>query len=211
MYTDITGIILSGGKSSRMGENKSFLKIGDKYVIEIIASLMTSLFQEVMLITNEPEQFKFLNLLSFKDIYPGKGPLAGIHSGLIHASNQKGFVISCDMLLVTREMIEYLANFKTSKEITVAKADGFIQQLCGLYDKRCIPAAEAILSAFATNEGRDTEQLKRKCSILRLIDDVGAEIINAEELPFYSKDLFFNMNRKDEYEYVRNRLMITKN
>ena len=62
MYKDITGIILSGGNSTRMGENKSFLKIGDTFIIEIITYLMKSIFSEVIIITNEPELYKISKL-----------------------------------------------------------------------------------------------------------------------------------------------------
>jgi len=60
MYKDITGIILSGGKSTRMGDNKSLLKIGELTIIERVRILMKSLFDEVILITNDPADYKFL-------------------------------------------------------------------------------------------------------------------------------------------------------
>jgi molybdopterin-guanine dinucleotide biosynthesis protein A len=68
MYKDITGIILSGGKSSRMGENKSFLKIGNMTVIERTVNLMRSLFDRVIIIQNEPELYFNLNVEIFTDI-----------------------------------------------------------------------------------------------------------------------------------------------
>jgi len=75
MYFDITGIILAGGKSSRMGNNKSFLKLGHKLIIELITDLMKSLFNEVIIITNTPNEYEFLKLVMYKDIYVGKGVL----------------------------------------------------------------------------------------------------------------------------------------
>src|SRR3970040_1193806 len=85
MYNDITGIILSGGKSRRMGVNKSFLKLGNKYVIEIISGLMRELFSKLILITNEPFLYSFLKLDIYEDIYKNIDPLGGIHSGLTHS------------------------------------------------------------------------------------------------------------------------------
>lgn len=95
MYKDITGIILAGGKSKRMGLNKSFLKVGEVTMIERTTELMKSLFERVILITNTPDEYKFLGIEMFEDIYKNVGPLAGIHSGLSHAlmtcSFQPGF------------------------------------------------------------------------------------------------------------------------
>ena len=208
MYDDITAIILSGGKSTRMGRNKSLLKFGDKTIIERVRDLMLKLFHEVILITNEPDEYKFLDLPVFEDVFKHKGPLAGIHSGLMHSSTKINFVISCDLPLMTKEMINYLIEYKTDKLITIAKADGFIQQLAGKYSKECLPTAEKILKEVVSNENRDVVQKKRKCNVLSLIDIVGAEIISAESLPFYNEDLYFNMNRTEDYNLLLNKLRL---
>ncbi len=200
MYDDITGIILSGGRSTRMGENKSLMQLGNKTVIEHVKDLIQSIFSKVILITNDPEEYKFLNLNIYEDIYVRMGPLAGIHSGLTYSNTKKSFFISCDMPFMTKQMIEYLVKYKTTKAITIAKADGFIQQLCGLYSKSCLPFAEEILSTQKNSEVRANDQKKRECKVLGLIDKVGAEIIDAESLPFYKKDMFFNMNSKSDFE-----------
>jgi len=200
MYKDITGIILAGGKSSRMGRNKSFLKVGDKTIIERVRDLLRGIFQDVILITNDPEEYKFLGLPMYEDVYRHKGPLAGIHSGLMHSSTEINFIISCDIPFMTKEMIKYLVDYKTDKIITIAKADGFIQQLAGKYSKACLTNAEKILKEQLEAERRDDLQTKRRCNVLKMIDHIGAEIIDAEKLPFYHKDLYFNMNKTEDYK-----------
>ncbi len=208
MYDDITAIILSGGKSIRMGTNKSFLKIGDKTVIERMRDLLQSMFKDVILITNEPGDYKFLGLPIYEDVFRHRGPLAGIHSGLKHSKTNLNFIISCDLPLLTKEMINYLIEYKTNKLITVAKADGFIQQLAGKYSKECLSPAEKILKEVVNNENRNAVQKKRKCNVLSLIDLIGAEIIPAESLPFYNEDLYFNMNRTEDYNLLLNKLRL---
>ncbi len=207
MYNDITGIILSGGKSKRMGVNKSLLMIENKTIIEIVCNIMSNLFSELLLITNEPELYKFLRLKTFKDIFPGKGPLAGIHSGLVHSKTQKNFILSCDMPLITVDMINTIINFKKDSFITVAKANGYIQQLCGVYDECCLQETEKLLEESLSNENRNAQQGKRGCKVLQLIKEVDADIFDAEALPFYNKDLFFNMNTMDDFAYVKKKLL----
>lgn len=207
MYNDITAAILSGGKSTRMGENKSLMKIGDKTVIERVKELLEALFSNVILITNEPEEYSFLKLQTFRDIYPGKGPLAGIHSALKNSGTEKCFIIASDIPLMKQEMIDYIVNYRTDKMITIARAGGFIQQLCGIYHRSSIPGAEKILLGKETSEERSPEQKKRRCSVLELADNLGAEIIDASVLPFYSDDMYYNMNRKEEFEYVKSKLL----
>ena len=145
MYLDITGIILSGGKSTRMGENKSFMKLGDKLVIDRVIELMRSLFKEVIIITNDPKLYTYTKLEIFEDIYKEVGPVAGIHSGLTHSKTVKNFVISCDIPLMNAEMIGSIIKRSAGFDITVAKADGFIQQLCGMYLKSTATVIENII------------------------------------------------------------------
>jgi len=208
MYDDITAIILSGGKSLRMGTNKSFFFIFDKTIIERMRDLLQSIFKDVILITNEPGDYKFLDLPIYEDAFRHRGPLAGIHSGLKHSKNNLNFIISCDLPFMIKEMINYLIEYKTDKLITVAKADGFIQQLAGKYSKECLSPADKILKEVVNNENRNVVQKKRKCNVLSLIDIVGAEIISAESLPFYSEDLYFNMNRTEDYNLLLNKLRL---
>lgn len=196
MYNDITGIILAGGKSSRMGVNKALLKFGDKTIIEKILKELSFLFAKIILITNSEKEYNFLNLETFKDIYPGMGPLSGIHSGLVNSNTEKNFIISCDIPMIEKEMIEYMINYKTLKPITVIFADGFIQQLCGMYKKSLSKEAEILLKQNSLNQ---ESKEKTKCKVLSLIDRVGAEILESPLIPYYKDDMFLNVNKADDY------------
>jgi molybdopterin-guanine dinucleotide biosynthesis protein A len=206
LYPDITGIILSGGKSSRMGFNKSLLKINGKTIIEYIIELMQNIFSKVILITNSPDEYRFLNLEMFEDIYKNYGPLAGIHSGLVNSSTKRNFIISCDVPMMTKQMIKYLVDFPTDKFITIARADGYIQQLVGIYNRDIIVTAEDILEKEKLVEERNSDQQRRGCKVLSLVNQVGAEIINTDSLSFYIPDTYFNMNNTDDFNIVKDKL-----
>ena len=151
MRNDITGIILCGGRSSRMQTNKALLKLGDKTVIEIVTEKLKSIFNEVLISANDSKQYDFLNLPVVYDIFIGKGPLAGIHSALKYSSTKNNFIISCDIPLISIELIKYLINLNSEKSILLPKSNGRIQQLCGIYSKSVIYEIENIfkLSAVA--------------------------------------------------------------
>lgn len=192
MYSDITGVILAGGKSSRMGTNKSFLKLGIQSIIERISDLMKSVFSEVILITNTPEEYSFLNLPTFEDIYKWKGPLAGIHSALVHSKTEKIFVLSCDVPLMSKEMIEYIIEYKSDKPIIFCEAAGFHQPLVGVYSKNILQKVNDFIS---TTEVSDK-------SFHHFLKSVEAEIIQPEKLSFYKDELFFNVNNPDDYSMI---------
>jgi len=193
MYSDLTGVILAGGKSSRMGVNKSFLKLGNQTIIERIVDLMKSIFTEVIIVTNTPDEYKFLNLPLYEDIYKWKGPLAGIHSALTHSKTDIIFVLSCDVPLMSKEMIEHIIEYKTDKSIVFCEAAGYHQPLVGVYSKKILSEIEKFIS---NNEMSD----KSFHQFLKMVD---AEIIHPEKLSFYKDEIFFNVNRPEDYEQLK--------
>jgi molybdopterin-guanine dinucleotide biosynthesis protein A len=203
MYNDITAVILSGGKSTRMGQNKSFLRFGNQTAIERVACLMQSLFAKVVIIANEPEGYQFLGLPIFSDIYSNRGPLAGIHSALVNSSTNKVFIISCDMPLITADIVRFIVDYSSQKPIVVPVADGFVQQLCGVYSKDCVLTVERILLDDQETENRHTHQHHRKCKIMALLNELKAEQIDLEKLfSGYKADSFLNMNRPEDYDKI---------
>lgn len=194
MYSDITGVILAGGKSSRMGVNKALLQLGEQKIIERIVDLMRSIFSEVIIITNTPEEYEFLNLSLFEDIYKWKGPLAGIHSALYHSQTEKVFVLSCDVPLMTKEMIEYIINYESNKPIKFCEAAGYHQPLVGVYSKKILNEINKFISE---------KEISDK-SFHQFLKNVDAEIIHPEKLPFYKNEIFFNVNKPEDYELIKN-------
>ncbi len=191
VHSDITGIVLSGGKNSRMGTNKSLLKIGDKTVIEIIVDLMSSLFSKVILSTNSVEEMAFLQLPKVADVYQDAGPLAGLHAALLHSRTDANLVISCDLPRMSREMLAHIAALPSERSIVICRAAGFLQPLPGRYHKGALPAIDKILAAPPQHGFR---------SFRNLFAAVETEIFEAHLLPFYKDELFFNMNSPDDYK-----------
>jgi len=203
LFNDITGIILAGGVSSRMGLNKTLLEIGGKTIIERVAGLMTGVFENVLLSTNDFEIYRSLSLPMIGDVYKGHGPLSGIHASLIASPTNRNFFLSCDLPLMSEEMIRHIIEYKTVQPISIPSANERMQHLCGIYQKSLVPVIENILS--------DSIHLKKEngksaASVKKLISKVGAEIIETGSLPFYKEDLFFNMNSPDDFEIIKQKI-----
>jgi molybdopterin-guanine dinucleotide biosynthesis protein A len=196
MKSNFSAIILSGGKSRRMGENKALLKVGDKTVIELIYEKLSAIFKEIILVTNDKSKLSFLNVPVYEDEIKELGPVVGVYTGLKKTKYEKNFVISCDLPLISQDSIRYLLEYPTSRDITLYQESGFPQFLCGLYSKNCLGEFEKLIE-----ECRRTENF-RKLKFFELIKKCPPEIIGAEKFPFYNPNEFLNMNNREDYVKV---------
>lgn len=206
-YKEMCGVILSGGKSSRMGTNKALLKIDDQTIIEKVIDLMKEIFDEVVISTNEPELYDNINTPKIRDRFPGFGPLAGIHSTLTELQTNKIFITTCDLPFINRALINFLLNIDTDEMIVVPKAENKVQYHCGIYDKKILPLLEKILTNVFDAKNNNQEVKNSALSLWNFAERVGVKIVDVEEKIFYTKNLFFNINTPEEYEYVRERLI----
>jgi len=190
---DITGVILAGGKSQRMGVDKALLTLDGEALLVRIARTMRSLFEQVYIISAN-NRYRFLHLPMFDDFFRGCGPLAGIHSGLLHSKTTASFIVACDTPFVSRDLIEYIVEFESQADVKVPATNGVLHPLCGLYFRRCLPALEQSLKA-------------RKLRVQDFLTRVHTVVIPiGPELPFYREDLFLNVNEQREYHLARVRV-----
>ncbi|MDR6120924.1 molybdopterin-guanine dinucleotide biosynthesis protein A [Bacillus sp. SLBN-46] len=184
-------IILSGGKSSRMGTNKALLKINEKTNIERIADTLKPLFDDIILVTNNPESYEFLGLKMVKDQYPGMGPLAGVHAGLNHSNYDVNVIVACDMPFVSGELAQALVQLCSHYDAVVPVINGIQHPLFAVFKKEI--AGEV---AGSIEEG--TLRMKHLLNRLQVL------YVTEKELQSYSQfdleKVFFNMNHPNEYE-----------
>lgn len=142
----VTGVILAGGPSSRMGSNKALLPhLGGRF-IEAIYRRMRHLFEEVILVTNVPDQYPFLPCRKVTDLVPDMGPLAGIHSGLYHSRHPRIFVTACDMPYLDEGVIRHLTSVE-DYDVVIPESDKGMEPLCAVYGKGAIEAIEETMAA----------------------------------------------------------------
>ncbi|MCX5887089.1 MAG: molybdenum cofactor guanylyltransferase [Proteobacteria bacterium] len=141
-----SGIILSGGESSRMGVNKAFIEVNGKRIIDATVELFGSLFPEVIIVTNTPLDYAHLNARIAADIIPQKGSLGGIYTGLFYSSHPHSMVVACDIPFIRREVIEYLVGKIDHHDVVIPHlSDGF-HPLHAIYSRRCLPFMERLIN-----------------------------------------------------------------
>lgn len=185
---NITGVILAGGKSSRFGSNKALIEINGRLLIQRVANQMTGLFDRCLLVTNTPDEYAFLSLPMTGDIYRDCGPLAGIHAALQKISDDRAFVVACDMPNLSGELIRYLCEtYGPEFDVVIPWLKHGQEPLFGLYHKRSLAVVESYLK-----QGR--------CQIIKALEDLKVRRLAQREILAITGDLscFKNINRLED-------------
>ena len=133
----ITGIILSGGKSSRMGSDKALLKLNNSTFIETIITTIQPFVDELIIISDNPEHDKF-NIRREEDFIKNAGPLAGLLTGLYRAKHENVIALSCDIPMISKKVIETLiTQADDAFEVNQIESEGKTMPLIAVYKKSC--------------------------------------------------------------------------
>ena len=141
----MTGVILSGGKNRRMGENKAFLAINGERLIDRTVRLFRSIFKEVIIVTTDPTDYLDQPAVIVTDILPDKGALGGIYTGLFFAREEHVFVAACDMPFLNLTFLEYMTRQSSGYDIVIPAPTDGLQPLHAVYARRCLPVIRRLL------------------------------------------------------------------
>jgi len=184
----ITGIILAGGKSARMGTDKALLKVGQYYVIERIARVFRTLVDEIIIVTDRPERYaKYGDRTTF-DIMPGNGPMGGIHAGLVEAVHPWVLVAACDLPFISKTVGLLMMQCAADCDVVVPRYRGYYEPLYAMYNKNCINVFEQHL-------------MQGLIKISRLYEELNTRCLEEEEMRLVEPDLervFFNLNTPED-------------
>jgi molybdenum cofactor guanylyltransferase len=147
MKLDCTGLILAGGKNSRLpGKKKTFHRIGETTMLERLTALFSKLFKETIIVVNEPEAFMGLDMMVVTDIIPARCVLAGLHAGLFYASHPFAYVTACDIPFASEAVIRYLVEKAAPGDhVVIPRTDDGLEPLSAVYSKACVPLIEESL------------------------------------------------------------------
>lgn len=189
---DITGIILAGGKNTRMGENKAFLKLNGQRIIDRTAKLLQEIFSQVILVTNAPLEYSYLDLEIVVDLIPQSGSLVGIYTGLFYSSYPQSFITACDMPFLNREVIEYLTTNSKNYDVVIPHLNDGYHPLHALYSKKCMKFIEELIR-------------ENNLKILDLFNRVKVRAVTTDEISSLDPTLkaFLNINTPDDLARVR--------
>lgn len=188
----ISCIVLAGGEGKRLGTDKAFLKIDNRVLIEEIVEKMAHIGEEVIIVTNSPHKYGYLQTRLVSDVYPGKGALGGIYSGLRAAHNDYGLVVACDMPFLNLNLLRYMILLSPGHDVVIPRVSGLTEPLHAIYSKDCLQPMERLLSAGG----------------LRIVDffpEVRVRYVEEEEIRLFDPQClsFFNINTPKDLEKAK--------
>jgi molybdopterin-guanine dinucleotide biosynthesis protein A len=144
----VAGVIVAGGRASRMGgRDKAFAAVDGEPIAVRTVRLFQGLFEQVLVATGRPERFRGLGVETVADVFPGCGPLAGIHAALRACRHPFAFVAACDMPRLDPETIRFLVDRAGAADAVVPCWEGDVEPLHAVYAVRVLPLIEAHLRA----------------------------------------------------------------
>jgi len=189
------GFVLAGGRSSRMGADKAFLKLDGRTLLESALSVVRSVTGEAAIVGDRDKYAAHGKVID--DIYPRAGPLAGIHAALVGTSAELNLILAVDLPFVSAELLTFLLDCAENTEavVTLPRSGGRLQPLCAVYRRG--------FAAFAN------EALKEgKNKIDPLFSRAPTRIISETELRTagFAEKLFSNLNTPEDVQAATNNL-----
>ncbi|MBI3988473.1 MAG: molybdenum cofactor guanylyltransferase [candidate division NC10 bacterium] len=183
----MTGVVLAGGRSSRMGTDKALVRVGGRRLIERVVETLRGLFPEVLIVANRAGRYEDLRGEVITDLLPGKAVLGGIYTGLKVASFPKAFFAACDMPFLNPALITSLKDKAEGADVVIPDAQGELHPLHAIYSKACLPFIEEEIRA---------DRLK----VTGFLSHVKVRIVPEEALRPFDPDLLslFNANTPED-------------
>ncbi|MCK5504118.1 MAG: molybdenum cofactor guanylyltransferase [Thermodesulfovibrionia bacterium] len=189
MKKDCTGVILAGGKNKRFsGINKALVSVGGKRIIDRIYHVFEEIFDEIILVTNDPLEYLEWDMTIVRDLFQVQSSLTGIHAGLFYINTPYAFFLACDTPFVKKELLEIiLAGIEQHVDVVIPETSKGFEPLCSIYSKQCLRPIEQQL-------------IGGKLKIQGFFRNVRVKKIHEKYLRQKDPDLvsFFNINTPDD-------------
>jgi molybdenum cofactor guanylyltransferase len=188
---DITGIVLSGGRSSRMGENKSLLLFRGKPLIQYAIEAISPLCGKIVISSNDPV-YDFTGCETWGDDLPVQAPIIGLFSCMKRSETCWNILISCDMPLVHPGLFTYLSEQTAGYEVVVpVHQEGCVEPLCGLYHQSLLKKLEEAITL-------------QQFGLRKFIDSVGCRRVEIDARQgFYHENMFSNINTREDFDNLQ--------
>ena len=190
MIADCTALILAGGESRRMGQDKANVLLGEQTLLQRVADIVQPLFMDTIVSVRQPRADCHLKQVC--DDPKHAGPLAGLAAGLARAGTPWVFAVACDMPFITPPLIGYLAGFREGFDAVVPVVQGYPQPLTAFYATRIQGTLLELMSG------------EEKQSLRALLDKLAVRYVNEAEIQAADMRSFFDLDTPQDVALAMN-------
>ena len=188
MQAGLSGIVLAGGKSQRMGRNKALMELGGKTLISRVLDKLSRLCDELIISASEVEKYAHLPARVVPDAIPGRGALSGVHTGLAAMRNERAVVVACDLPFLSLPLLRYMAAVAFGYDVVVPVVGGYYEPLHAVYGADCVGQIEQLV----------TEGPQRIVALYRRVRV--REVTEGEVRLFGAELSFMNVNTPEDWD-----------
>ena len=146
-----TGVVLAGGRSSRMGRNKALLDVGGRRIVDRVFDALGSVTDRILVVRADDPWIDDIaaarGALVVQDRYPGAGSLGGIYTGLAAAGGEAAFTVACDMPFLRADVARLVIGRAAEGDVVIPRLGDQLETMHAVYTKRCLPHMEERLRA----------------------------------------------------------------
>lgn len=188
----MTSVVLAGGKSTRLGRDKALERIGVCPLIQLVIDRLSALGNEIIVVTSHADTLPELGVRKVADIYPDKGPLGGIYTGLKAAATRYCVVVGCDMPLLNVALLRHLIDASPGFDVVLPRVDGNVEPLHAVYSRDCLEVIERALQ-------------ENRLQIQSFFHEVKVRYVENAELSRFDPQhtSFFNVNSESDLKRAR--------
>ena len=190
---NITGYILAGGRSSRMGEDKGLILLNRKPIISYVINQLKPAVDKIIIVSNNIDYAQF-GYEVITDTIKNIGPSAGILAALNHTDTEKNLIVSCDMPFITTDTIECIINKSNDYQIAVPIYKDKYEPMFAVYSKECIGKWEDLI-------------MHGTYKMIDIINHFGVLKLNVDNNQEFNDSIFININTKDDYQKALDKLV----
>ena len=193
---DISCIVLTGGKGLRLGQDKALETIGQKSLLGQVVFRLSLFNSSILVVTaserSYPQLDGYSKLRVVGDIYPSKGPLGGIYTGLKVSDSFYNLVVACDMPFLNQALLSYMTGVSTDFDLVVPRLGNMIEPLHAVYSKACLAPIERLIK-------------QGSLGVRELFTLVRVRYVEAEEIDRFDPEhlSFFNINTNSDLARAR--------
>jgi molybdopterin-guanine dinucleotide biosynthesis protein A len=191
---DLTGIVLAGGASRRMGQDKAFLELSGQPLIEIVIGRMAQACTEVLIVAGDVRPYASLGVPVIEDRFRGVGVLGGLHAGLEAASHELALAVGCDMPFLDPGLLRAFGGWAEGFDVAALRyEDGEqVEPLHAAYRRTCLPTMAAVIRAGQRR-------------VISFFPQVRVRYVTPEDVAPFDPHLssFRNVNTPEEWEAIQ--------